>query len=200
MWRGSSTMTWGQLLAVSKMRLAGIAAAPADARTQIDEARSLVEQAIDRTRSLTSELSPPVLHELGFVAAAEWLGEEMEKVQGFTFRFVDDGEPKPVDEEVGIFLFTSVRELLVNVAKHARARAVQVSIRKDGEEMVVEVRDDGTGFLPARADVRSRGFGLFSIRERLQHLGGRMSIRSTPGKGTAITLSAPVRIRKDRSW
>ena len=156
--------------------------------------RQWVEQAISRTRSLTFELSPPVLHELGLGAAVEWLGEQMEKVHGFTFAFHNDEEPKPVDEEVGIFLFTSVRELLVNVAKHANAHKVQVSITKNGEGMVVEVKDDGRGFLPSKADLRSKGFGLFSMRERLQHLGGHMSIASMPGNGTVITLSAPARM------
>jgi signal transduction histidine kinase len=146
---------------------------------------------------LTFELSPPVLHELGFAAAVEWLGEQMEKVHGFTFAFYNDEEPKPVDEEVGIFLFTSVRELLVNVAKHANAHKVQVSITKNGEGMMVEVRDDGRGFPPSKADLRSKGFGLFSIRERLQHLGGYMSIDSVPGNGAVITLSAPARMGRE---
>ncbi len=186
----------GQLLAVSKIRLGSLAETtlPAELQAQIDEVRQWVEQAISRTRSLTFELSPPVLHELGLGAAVEWLGEQMEKVHGFTFAFHNDEEPKPVDEEVGIFLFTSVRELLVNVAKHANAHKVQVSITKNGEGMVVEVKDDGRGFLPSKADLRSKGFGLFSMRERLQHLGGHMSIASMPGNGTVITLSAPARM------
>ncbi len=121
----------------------------------------------------------------------------MEKVHGFKFAFYNYEGPQAVDEEVGIFLFTSVRELLVNVAKHAKARKVQVSITKNGEGMVVEVRDDGGGFLPSKADVKSKGFGLFSIRERLQHLGGYMSIDSMPGNGTIITLSAPARMDRE---
>ena len=188
----------GQLLAVSKIRLGSLAemTPSAEQQVQIGEVRRLVEQAIDHTRSLTFELSPPVLHELGFGAAVEWLGEQMEKVHGFKFAFCNDEEPKSVDEEVGIFLFTSVRELLVNVAKHANATKVQVSITKNGEEMVVEVSDDGGGFLPSKADLRSKGFGLFSIRERLQHLGGHMRIDSVPGKGTVIALSAPARMSR----
>ncbi len=188
----------GQLLAVSKIKLGSLAqpTLSPELQGQIDEVRRLVEQAISRTRSLTLELSPPVLHELGFVAAVEWLGEQMEKIHGFNFAFCNDEVPKPVDEDVGIFLFTSVRELLVNVAKHAHASKVQVSVTKNGEEVVVEVADDGRGFLPNKADVRSRGFGLFSIRERLQHLGGHMSIDSVPGKGTVITLSAPARMSR----
>jgi PAS domain S-box-containing protein len=188
----------GQLLAVSKIRLGSLAETMVspELQAQIGEVRRLVEQAISRTRSLTLELSPPVLHELGLAAAVEWLGEKMEKAHGFRFVFRNDEETGAVDEEVGIFLFTSVRELLVNVAKHAGAHKVQVSITRSGEEMVVEVKDDGRGFLPGKADVRSKGFGLFSIRERLQHLGGRISIDSTPGKGTVITLSAPARMSR----
>ena len=190
----------GQLLAVSKIRLGSLVEGTSspEQQAQIGEVRRLVEEAIDRTRSLTFELSPPVLHELGFGAAVEWLGERMEKVHGFKFSFSHGDEPRAVDEEVGIFLFTSVRELLVNIAKHANATSVEVSIRKDGEELVVEVRDNGQGFLPSRADLRSRGFGLFSVRERLQHLGGHMQIDSTPGKGTVISLSAPARMSREK--
>ncbi len=190
----------GQLLAVSKIRLGSLVETtlPPELQTQIDEVRHLVEQAISHTRSLTFELSPPVLHELGFGPAVEWLGEQMEKMHGFEFVFCNNDEPKPVDEEVGIFLFTSVRELLVNVAKHASASKVQVSIAKNGEEMLVEVRDDGRGFLPSKADLRSKGFGLFSIRERLQHLGGHMSIDSTLSKGTVVTLTAPARMSRTK--
>ncbi|HEY3277851.1 MAG TPA: PAS domain S-box protein [Syntrophorhabdaceae bacterium] len=188
----------GQLLAVSKMRLDGLGEVPlaGELKTQIDEVRGLVGLAISHTRSLTFELSPPVLHELGFVSALEWLGEQMEKTHGFRFVFQNDPEPKIIDKEVGIFLFTSVRELLVNVAKHAEARTVWVSLRMKGEEIVVEVRDDGRGFPPAKADVRSRGFGLFSIRERLRHLGGRILIESNAGMGAAVTLSAPAKMTK----
>ena len=188
----------GQLLAVSKIRLGSLVQTtlPGDVRTQIEEVRRLIEQAIGRTRSLTFELSHPVLHELGFAAAAEWLGEQMEKAHGFKFTFFNDDEPKPVDEEVGIFLFTSVRELLINIVKHADAHKVEISIAKNGEKMVVQVRDDGRGFLPEKADSRSKGFGLFSIKERLRHLGGHMSIDSGPGRGTVITLSAPAKINR----
>jgi PAS domain S-box-containing protein len=188
----------GQLLAVSKIKLGSLleTAEKPGIRFQVNEVRQLVEQAIKYTRSLTSELSPPILYELGFEAALEWLGERMQEQHGFTLTFESDNEPKSVDEEAGIFLFTSVRELLVNIAKHAGASSVRVSVRKNGEDIVIEVEDDGVGFSTTEADWRSGGFGLFSIRERLQHVGGLMEINSSPGSGTLIKVSAPSKMKK----
>jgi PAS domain S-box-containing protein len=190
--------TIGQLLAVAKIKLWGLleATTSADLKAPANDALQFLEQVIKHTRSLTSELSPPILYELGFEAALEWLGEQMQKQHGFAFTFDNDDGPKPVDDETRIFLFTSVRELLVNIVKHASARNVRISIRKKSDDIVIEVEDDGVGFLTTEADWGSGGFGLFSIKERLRHLGGRININSVPGRGTRITLSAPSRIRK----
>lgn len=188
----------GQLLAVSKMKLGGLlqsSDAP-EVKAEAGEVRQHVEQAIKYTRSLTTELSPPILYELGLEAALEWLGEQMQEQHGFEVSFESDNQAKSIDEEAGIFLFTSVRELLVNIAKHAAARHVRLSIRKGQEDVVIEVEDDGKGFSSAVAGERLGGFGLFSIKERLQHLGGRMDISSSPSHGTLITLSAPARMKK----
>ena len=189
--------TIGQLLAASKIKLWGLleATTPADLKGLADDARQLVEQAIKHTRSLTSELSPPILYELGFEAALEWLGEQMQKQHGFAFTFDNDNQPKPVDEEMRIFLFTAVRELLVNIVKHAGARNVRVSVRKKSDDIVIGVEDDGVGFLTTEPDWGSGGFGLFSIKERLRNLGGRIDIDSVPGQGTRIMLSVPSRVR-----
>lgn len=160
------------------------------------QVREHVEQAIKYTRSLTSELSPPILYELGLEAALEWLGEHMQAEHGFAVKFESDNKPMTADEEAGIFLFTAVRELLVNIAKHAQAEHVHLSVRKDRDNIVVEVEDDGKGFSIAGHEGRLGGFGLFSIKERLQYLGGHMEISSSPGKGTLIVLSAPSKMKE----
>lgn len=188
----------GQLLAAARIKLWGLleAMTSEELKTQANDARQHVEEAINRARSLTSELSPPILYELGIEAALEWLGERMQKQHGFGFTFDGGNGYMPLDEEVRIFLFTSVRELMVNIVKHAKAQHVRISIKKTGGDVVVGVEDDGVGFLARETGWGSSGFGLFSIRERLRHLEGHLHIDSAPGGGTRIILSVPSRIKK----
>ncbi|MDB6039158.1 MAG: putative Response regulator/sensory box histidine kinase [Verrucomicrobiales bacterium] len=169
-------------------------------KESIREIRQLIEDAMGDTRSLTFELSPPVLYELGLVPAVEWLARKIQQDHGIETRFHDDGQPKPLDEDFRIVLFQAVRELLVNVVKHARASHAQVLVRRDGDALRVIIEDDGVGFDPAAKQSWSEGsagFGLFSTRERLDYLGGQVKIRSNPGEGTRITLLAPLKLDDD---
>ena len=191
--------TLAQALAAARMKLDALREATAPetpGRTEaLDEVRDLVGQAAKDARSLTFDLSPPVLHELGLEAALEWLAEDMGKKHGLTVAFEDDQAPKPLAEARRIILFRAVRELLTNVTKHAHARRATVSVSRTDEHVRITVEDDGVGFDPqcvhAHEDLEG-GFGLFSIRERLDYLGGRMEIRSGSGRGTCVTLTAPL--------
>jgi len=187
----------GQNLAISKMKVEELRQSLADSKAveSLDEVRELLGEAIERTRSLTTELSPPVLYELGFERALEWLVNKAREQYGLSVQFIDDGQNKKISEDVRVMLFQAVRELLINVAKHAKATEVIVSVRKSTDMIWVKVEDNGKGFdfLKERPrGVSSGGFGLFSIRERLGHLGGRFDIESTPDKGTLISLAAPL--------
>jgi signal transduction histidine kinase len=146
---------------------------------------------------LTFDLSFPILYELGFEAAvAAWLVDQIQEKHGITTEFEEDKQPKPLDDDVRVLLFRDVRELLINVVKHANAKKVKVSIRKVGSEMYVSVEDDGRGFdtkKVAATAAKKGGFGLFSIRERLEQLGGHLEIESAPGCGTKATLIAPLK-------
>ena len=101
-----------------------------------------------------------------------------------------------MDEHVRVVLFQCLRELLINGARHARVDKAQVSIGQHGSFVRVTVSDDGVGFDPGASVATDHGFGLFSIRERLKHLGGRMEIVSAPGQGTRVTLEAPITSEK----
>lgn len=187
----------GQKLAISKIKLESLAESVSSAEVagSLDEIRGLIAEIIKSTRSLTFELSPPVLYELGLEAAVEWLVRQAREQHGLTAEFRDDRRPKPVDNDVRVLLFQAVRELLVNVAKHAHANKVKVSTRRVGDEIRVSVADDGVGFDTSRASSQgytSGGFGLFSIHERLGHIGGYLKVESTPGRGTRISLVAPI--------
>lgn len=188
----------GQVLAVSKIKL-GALLKDAEANQSTDiltEIREYIEQAIRYTRSLTFELSPPILYDLGLESALEWLTEQIHEQHGINCGFENDNQFKPVNDEIRIFLFTAVRELLANVTKHARAEKVKVTVRKAENNISIHVADNGAGFNAAKMHFyldENKGFGLFSIRERLHHLGGQMEIRSQKNRGTRVILHAPLK-------
>jgi PAS domain S-box-containing protein len=194
-----------QLLAVCKMRVSAIEAYatkdPAAARTEATAVKDALGEAIAYTRTLMTDLRPHVLDEHDLPAAIEWVGKRMAR-HGLKVTVEDDGEPKPLHEDVIGFLFQAVRELLWNVVKHARATEANVVIERppspDGQpsgHVRVTVEDHGAGFDAAtRAALPSEhgGFGLFSIAERIDLLGGTMQVDSAPRRGTRVTLTAPL--------
>lgn len=198
----------GALLTLSKMKLGALRESVLSCGLvdAVDDIRTLIEQTIQATRSLTVELSPPVLHELGFVAGLEWLVERARGQFGISIEMETDVSHLPLDEDIGLLLFGSVRELLVNAAKHGKARRVVVSLRRDREGLRITVKDDGVGFDPLAAggqEARPDAFGLFSIRERMRYVGGQLLVTSKPQQGTQATLVAPMergkRTRRDES-
>ena len=187
-----------QLLTLGKIKLGQLEKVTPcpDSAALLEEIRDLLEQTIEYTRSLTFQLSPSVLHELGLEAALEWLAEYIYKQQGIQINLEVDSQTKPMDQELRVFLFRAVRELLMNVAKHAKTDRAKVSLSREGESIRINVEDAGVGFDTAIIEAPSdtdRGFGLFSILEHLRYLGGKLSIQSKPGQGTQVTLVAPLK-------
>ena len=186
-----------QNLALSRIKTGALrkSLSSEEGSTILTEIQALIDQTIHDTRSLVFELSPPVLYELGFEPAVEWLTEQMEARHGVACVVLSDKWPKPLDKDLEVVLFQAVRELLANVGKHAKATRVKVELSRKENTVYVSVGDNGIGF-----DVNSiggwgnelGGFGLFSVRERLLLLGGRLEISSAPGSGTKITLVAPL--------
>jgi PAS domain S-box-containing protein len=194
----------GQLLATAKLKVAPLRSLIPDAALQsrIAEVQALVEEALQQTRSLTYQLSSPILYQLGLEAALKWLAENMQRLYGYRVAFTRLGESGELPEESSTFLFSAVRELLVNVAKHAGASQVAVRLRWLDDGVEVLVNDNGKGFrrtgfssiagLSLGAPGGQVGFGLFNIYERVFDLGGRVSLRSEPGKGTAVKIHLPM--------
>ena len=186
-----------QLLVAAKFRSA-IVGRLGDELTQqaAAEIEHLLNESIAAARSLTAELSPPVLQEAGLAAGVEWLSRWMADRHGLHVHLALDEDLPALAEDVRVLLFESVRELLFNTVKHARVASANVSIRRiAGAEIQIAVSDSGRGFDPAlltQASQTGPGFGLISIRERLELLGGRMEIDSTPGNGSRFTLTAPL--------
>ncbi len=188
----------GQTLILSKIKLDSLSRSlPSESfGKQIGEISKYLDQSIQEIRSLTFQLSPPLLYEVGFEAAVEWLGEEFEEKYGLQMEFRDDGKKKPLAEEASVALFQMVRELLLNVAKHAKAKKVWISIGKASGKIKINVADDGSGFdclNGMRRKNKKSGFGLFNIRHRIEYLGGDLTIESDIGCGTRATLSLPLK-------
>ena len=167
----------------------------------MEEIRRLIEESIRYTRSLVFELSPPILYELGFEPAMEWLAEHMQQQYGLVVEVENDDHPKPLDNEARVLLFRAVRELLFNVLKHAQTSCARVRLQGDSDHLRVIVEDNGVGFTPdklAASSGKMEGFGLFSIRERLNYFGGRMEIESTPGEATRVILIIPLQSEREK--
>ena len=152
-------------------------------------------QAIQATREVIFDLSPPQLNEIGLYAAtADWMDEEVETKHGIKARLTGDDRVYNLDDNMRVLLFRSIRELLMNVVKHARANCVDVNIQETAKDLEITVRDDGKGFHynPKMMRLKSSGIGLFSIQERMSDMGGTFEIQSAPVRGSKAILSLPL--------
>jgi len=189
----------GQNLAVILMQLESLRQENAGTNTDqpLAKACQLLETTIQETRTMVFDLGSPVLYRDGFVAAVQdWLTEHVEKLHEIRCNFSDDGQPKRLDQDILVLLFQSVREILLNVVKHAQAKNIRVAITKENDYIKVIIEDDGVGFETERNGFipgRTGGFGLFSIRERFDHFHGKLEIQSEPGQGTKVSLTAPLK-------
>lgn len=187
----------GQVLAIVKIKLSSLGCSErrGSLKPTLNEIEELVDQANRSVRSLMLQLSPPVLQTLGLVPALEWLAEEIERLYGLAVRIDHSGELPAIDEPVRTTLFRAIRELLINVAKHANTNIAQVSCHPtDDGRISLSVTDQGQGFDYQEAMSRSTGdagFGLMSVRERIEFIGGEMAIDTMPGYGTTISIVFP---------
>jgi PAS domain S-box-containing protein len=186
----------GQILAFSTMALKAVEkTAPEKTAHSLREVSKQLDVAVQQARSLSFDLSPSVLYDLGLEAAIEDLTERYSKERKIPCRFKDCRTPKPLADDVKVLLYRCVRELLINTAKHAGAGVVKVSCLRSSSDVYITVEDDGCGFDVSTLDNRlekTKGFGMLSIRERLRHIGGQFKVESAIGKGTKVTLIAPL--------
>jgi len=169
----------------------GLDRAPPEALERLTE---LLDEAIESTRSLSVELSPPVLQEKGLLAALDWLATHVAKTHALTLELDLPDTLTVPEEDLRTLLFRSLRELVFNVSKHAGVDTAVLRVRKHDGRCVAEVHDEGHGFAPdALDDQNPEGhFGLFSIRKRIDLVGGTFSIESAPGEGTHATITVPL--------
>jgi two-component system, chemotaxis family, CheB/CheR fusion protein len=179
----------GQELNAASIKLDALRSA-ASSRA-LDEIAALLEGVVREMRSLTAQLNPPVLEQLGLVPALEWLGEEMRKTYALEVVLEDDAAPKPLDSVTASILFRAVRELLINVARHAKVNLARVTTTRDGDQLTVTVLDQGGGFSGSKAS-RSMGLGLATLHERIAYIGGSLRITTEHKRGTTAILQAPL--------
>ncbi len=168
-----------------------------DHKHEAREIEEILNESIQMSRSLSVELSPPVLHDAGLAGGLEWLARWMREKHNFTVELSVDVQPR-LPEDLTILVFESVRELLFNAVKHAKISWAKVGLHQNGRsEIQVVVSDEGVGFDPSRLDsteTAAGGLGLFSIRERIDSIGGRFEINSAAGKGCRLTMVVPAAV------
>jgi PAS domain S-box-containing protein len=186
----------GQLLHVAKIKLDGLAKnLPATAVAAAGEVDALLADASRMARSLTSQLSPPVLARLGLPHALRWLAEEMYRLYGLNVIVNCDASCPQLAPAQASILFRSARELLINVAKHAGTGRARLDMACRDGQLILTVADTGRGIANiAETLSTTQGFGLSSLRERLTYLGGECEIISKAGSGLRVSLRMPLRL------
>ena len=161
-------------------------------KEDVHQLNEILDRTIESARSLSYELSPPILHDQGLMPALRWLAE-VPHMQALDIDIREEGEIPVLSQNLKVFLFQAVRELLVNVIKHAGVDEAEVRVSSNDGNVVVEVIDEGKGFV---VDEESFGYsisqGLRNIHEKLNLMNGHMDIFSKPGEGSRFVLSVPV--------
>jgi len=187
----------GQTLLLAKMKLDMLASktgSPVESN-YIENVVTLLESTIHDIRTLTFSMRPPLLETAGLEAALEWLCTSIENDYNLQIEFCRICRPLSLAGEQRYSLFQAVRELLLNVAKHAGVDSAKLSLYSEDSSLIVRVSDEGTGFAGKGKSPLSEsngGFGLFNVQQRIELLGGSIAIATSPGKGTAVTLTVPL--------
>lgn len=189
----------GQILAMARIKMSGLLNSDLDegVRTKLKAIETDITNAVKQTRSLTYELSPPVLHELGLLEALEWRLEKIRLETDIETSYVHNLENIKLRNEQEVMLFRSVDEILKNIIKHASASKVTITAQATRYSFSLSVADNGKGFDTSILTPEHRrldSFGLFSIKERIEYLGGVMDIQSELGKGTTAILNIPISV------
>jgi PAS domain S-box-containing protein len=162
-----------------------------EVRVRLRDSLALVDGTLQTIENVMADLRPPLLDEYGVGAALGWHAEEFQRRTHLRVRLEDRAKERTreLGQEAAVTLFRIAQEALNNVAKHAQAQTVTISLSVAGEAFVLEIRDDGLGFDPGAP---TRRLGMRTMRERAEAAGGRLEVRSAPGKGTTLEVSVPL--------
>jgi len=159
-----------------------------EVRRHVESIKRLAEASVNVIRNMSLLLRPSMLDDLGLVPALEWQAREVSKRTGLRVEVSADENAGELPDAHKTCIYRVVQEALHNCARHAQARSVMVEVRQETSKILLSVEDDGHGF-DAR---RIRGLGLVGMQERVHHLGGALSVRSHPGKGTTVAVELPL--------
>jgi len=161
-------------------------------RVNFPQLEEWLSEAIQVTRNLSVDLSPPILHGEGLVEAVIWLTSQMQEQYGLEVNIRSDGTPSKIDDKVRVLAFYAIRELLFNIVKHAGTLKAEVAFEQTDSHLKATVRDEGKGF-DSQAAMSNPGaaHGLLTMRHRLNLLGCKMEVTSQPGKGTEVIIEVP---------
>ena len=152
---------------------------------------SIVDETIKSIRRIAAELRPGILDDLGLIAAIEWQLKEFEKRSGIHTKINSSQDEPNISEHVKTGLFRIFQESLTNVARHAKAKHVNVSFLEEEDYLILTIADDGVGF-EAKKVMANKTFGLLGMKERSTMMGGSYEIFSTPKKGTVVSVTVPL--------
>ncbi|NUP56480.1 MAG: sensor histidine kinase, partial [Gemmatimonadaceae bacterium] len=183
-----------QILTAVMLQL-GAAAREADSpplTARIATLRELAAEALEEVRSLSHTMHPRILDDLGLAAALEWLGRQTRTQTSLDVQVCADGTGTPIPAPLASVLYRVAQEALRNAVRHAGAEHVDLRLRQEPGAAVLEVADDGRGFDVERAEERRPGMGLFSMRERVALVNGRLVVTSAKGHGTQVVATVPL--------
>ncbi len=186
----------GQTLSLVSIKLSSLVGGelPSRAEQIIRDSVELINNAISESRTLTYQLSPPILYELGLIRAIQWQLGNFEDSNEIETRLLVHGENFQLNNDLNILLFRIVNELIVNAIKHAKTNYIEVEVKTEGEFLVMSVLDQGRSGFDEELIEKSKdgGFGLFSIRERLDSIQGSLHFESRNGNGTKAIVRIPL--------
>ena len=192
---------FSQMLSVLKLNLAATLSesgdGPAPAR-RVADAIGMVDELIQRARTLTFDLHPAMLDHLGFVPTLRHYAQQFSQQTGIEVTVNEEGSPRPLLGAVPNYLFRSMKELVNNAARHGQAKQIVASVYWMPSGLRIVIDDDGGGFDPAVvfAPHAAKGLGLAGIHERLLSMGGSVRLESSAGTGTRVVMEVPAVIQE----
>jgi signal transduction histidine kinase len=162
------------------------------AKPHLDLARSVAQEGLEDARRMLGALRPEVLEQKALAEALERVCQDWSRRSGIAAGLTVTGSPYPLHPDIEVAVLRGTQEALTNAGRHAEARTASVTLSYMEDVVVLDVQDDGMGFVPAA--VAGHGFGLTGMRERASRLGGNLSIESAPGEGTTVSLTLPAMV------
>jgi signal transduction histidine kinase len=188
----------GQLLTALKIQLELLereASGFSALASRIAAARELSDTSLAEVRQLSHLLRPQMLDELGLEPTLRWLARTFQKRTGIEVEVALEGREGRADPDLETLVYRIVQEALTNVARHSGARAATVTLSRERRKLFVRIADGGAGFAPEAllsASDEERGFGVRAMRDRVEFVNGRFSLRSAPGEGTVVEAEIPL--------